>query len=133
MDAFATATDLTGDPNAGQVGWLSAAQAALLDSEDVGRLLMRATEVVAEHVTVGFMVDVDGNPSDDDVKAVLRDACCAQVEQWLEVGEDNDVAGYRRDTAMSVGGLNLSALPDVLAPRARRVLRLAGMNSAMAY
>jgi hypothetical protein len=133
VDAFATVTDLTGDATAGTAGWLSAAQAALLDSNDAARILERATEVVAEAVTTGYYTDDLGNPTDDTVIEALRKACCAQVEQWLEVGEENDIAGYSRSATMSVGGLNLSELPSILAPRARRILRLAGLTGAVAY
>ena len=132
MRAYATPADLAGDPDTGQVPWLSAAQLALL-GDDAPRVLQRATEVIAENVTVGYFVDVDGNPTEGYVIAALRDACCAQIEQWMEVGEDNDIAGYPSSTFISGGGLSVNRLPPVLAPRARRVLRLAGLQSAVAW
>lgn len=97
------------------------------------RLIARASEVIAEHVTAGWALDALGDPADPDVKEALRDATCAQVEQWLEVGEENDIAGYSRAAAMGVGGMSLSSLPTILAPRARRILRLAGLNGAVAW
>lgn len=124
MRPYATPEDLS--------AWLPPSQAESLGG-DTDRLILRATEVIAEHVTTGYTVDTAGDPAIDPVREALRDACCAQIEQWLEVGEENDVAGYSRATAMSSGGLNLSSLPAILAPRARRILRLAGLNSAAAY
>jgi hypothetical protein len=97
------------------------------------RLLKRATEVVADHVTTGYSITDAGDPSDPVIIQVLKDACCAQVEQWLEVGEENDIAGYPRAASVSVGGLNLSALPSVLAPRARRILRRGGLTVTVAW
>lgn len=132
MQPFATVADLAGQ-SPGQVApWLTADQLAMI-AGDEARILARATEVVAEHVTTGWALDTAGNPADADVKTALRDATCAQVEQWLEVGEENDVAGYSRATSMGSNGLNLSSLPSILAPRARRALRLAGLTGAVAY
>lgn len=132
MRPFATATDLAGTTSPGQVAWLSADQLAELGA-DADRMLLRATEVVAEAVTTGWALDTAGDPAVAEVKEALRDACCAQVEQWLEVGEENDVAGYSRATALGVGGVNVSSLPSILAPRARRILRLAGLNGSVAW
>lgn len=130
MNAFATLADLAGD--SGRVRWLSDDQLALI-AGDEERILMRATEVIADATTTGYYVDGDGNATDSDVIAALRDATCAQCEQWLEVGEENDIAGYSRASTMSVGGVNVSSLPAILAPRARRILRLAGLMQAVAY
>lgn len=133
MTAFATAADLAGDPDTGQVPWLSAAHLEQL-GDDVERVLQRASEVVAEAATAGYLADLDGAPVHTWDADALRDATCAQVEQWLEVGEENDIAGYSRGTSIGVaGGLNLSALPSILAPRARRILRAAGLVGARAW
>lgn len=121
MRPYATAADLT--------AWLPSGSEVV----DADRLILRATEVVAEHVTTGYALDTAGDPAVTEVAAALRDATVAQVEQWLEVGEENDVAGYPRTTAMSSSGMNLSALPAILAPRARRILRLAGLTGAVIY
>lgn len=123
MDAFATADDLT--------AWLPAD--VLAELGDTTRILMRATEVIQEAAATGYYIDPDGNPVDDRDKQALRDACCAQVEQWCEVGEENDIAGYPRTTTMGTGGLTVSALPATVAPRARRILRQAGLGQARAW
>lgn len=122
MAAFATAEDLGAFlPEGAEVA-------------DVDRLLLRASEVVADAATSGYLTDLDGAPVQTWVAEALRDATCAQVEQWLEVGEENDIAGYGRTTSIGIaGGLSLSALPSVLAPRARRILRAAGLSGGRAW
>lgn len=81
---------------------------------DAARLLDRATEVIDEVVVAPYPTD------DEDVAAALADAVCAQVEFWIEVGEEHDVAGQRG--SISVDGLSIAQLPGTLAPRARRAL-----------
>lgn len=125
MSPYATPGDLA--------GWLTADQLAQIAAGDDTRLLDRATELVADAAVAGYAVDTTGAPSDATVAGALRDACCAVVEQWLEVGEENDISGYSRATTLSVGGLNVSLLPAVLAPRARRILRTAGLTRAVAW
>lgn len=131
MLPYATADDLAGTSTPGQVAWLSTDQLTAL-GDDTDRMMLRATELIAEHASAGYVTDATGLPVYDEIKAALRDATCAQVEQWLEVGEENDIAGYSRATSMSVG-INLSSLPSILAPRARRILRMAGLLYARAW
>lgn len=125
MNPYAILTDLT--------AWLPASTAAALDPADAPRLLQRASEAVADAVTAGYAVDSSGNPSDPVIAAALRDATCAQVEQWLEVSEENDIAGYPSNTLLSGGGLSQNRLPPTLAPRARRILRSEGLTASRAY
>lgn len=66
-----------------------------------------------------------GLPTDPDVAAVLRYATCAQVEQWAEVGEHNDVDGLA-GTQSGAGGWTGQRAP-ALAPRAARLLLTAGL------
>lgn len=120
MEAFATVADLA----TFGVTWAG---------DDVDRVLTRASEVIADHVTTGYYTDGTGAPTDTDVAAALRDATCAQVEQWVEVGEENDIAGYPTDTFLSGGGISTNRLPPVLAPRARRILRNAGLLGVVAF
>lgn len=131
MPTFATYGDLAGTAP-GQVPWLPADILTSIEA-DAPRLLARASEVIAEAVTTGYSVDLDGNPYDTTVADALRNATCAQVEQWMEVGEENDIAGYHRSTAVSTQGLSLAGLPASLAPRARRILRAAGLMWARTY
>lgn len=126
MRPLATPADLT--------AWLPADGTITVPTgPEAERLILRASETVAEHATVGWTVDTLGDPDVTEVREALRDATCAQVEQWLEVGEENDIAGYPRGTAMGMGSMNLSRLPSILAPRAKRILRTAGLTGAVAY
>ncbi|SNR33080.1 hypothetical protein [Blastococcus mobilis] len=124
MGAFATAADLS--------AWLPPGQAESL-GDDTDRILARASELVAEAATSGWPVDAQNLPALAEDRATLRDATLAQVEQWLEVGEENDIAGYSRATSMGPNGLSVSSLPAILAPRARRILRSAGLTGGRAY
>lgn len=113
--AYATEADLT--------AWLAAGTVV----DDADRLLQRASELLDDTVTSGFAVDtVTDLPTDTDVAAAMRDACCAQVEYWLEVGEDHDVVGLA-GTSVTIGHLTLAKLPAKVADRARRILRNAGL------
>ncbi len=116
--AYATEDDLAG---------YVAAAAGL---EDASRLLTRASELLDDKVRASFEVDDDTNlPTHTGVAAALRDATCAQVEFWLEVGEEHDVEGLA-GRQVSIQGLSLAALPPELAPRAQRILRTAGLLNA---
>jgi hypothetical protein len=100
---------------------------------DADRILQRASEIVA-FSTIGLYsgywhtVTVD-DPHDTFTEG-LRDATCAQVEFWLEVGEEHDIVGLTG--AVTSGRLFLSKLPQQLAPRARRFLLGAGLLHARA-
>lgn len=99
---------------------------------DPDRVLQRASEVVAEasrfqSETVWHVVDVD-NPADKYTDA-LRDAACAQVEFWLEFGEEHDVVGLQGSVGLSK--LQISELPGLIGPRAWRFLKQVGLASAM--
>lgn len=96
---------------------------------DADRLLRRASELLDDEVLARYSVDPDGLPTDPDVAGAMRDAACAQVEYWATVGEDHDIEGLA-GTGVSVGHLRVDRLPPVLAPRARRILRAAGMLSS---
>jgi len=100
--------------------FLSAANVDALEPDEIPRILERATETVDDHVFGCFEIDSETQlPTDTDVAAALRDAVCAQVEFWLDVGEEHDVEGIRGQT--SIGGTTWN-LPGTLAPRARRFL-----------
>lgn len=104
-------------------GWLAGGDLPAPTGAAATRLLERASTLVSAKVVSGYPVDEAGLPTETEVAAALRDATCAQVEQWLSVGEDNDIDGYPRDTAVSGGGVAVSRRPSRLAPRARDILR----------
>jgi hypothetical protein len=92
---------------------------------DAERLLRRASERVDSLVTAGFAVDSDGIPTDAGTARALRDACCAVVEFWMEVGEENDLDGLA-GTPVSGGGVTGRRAP-ANSVRAIRILRKAGL------
>lgn len=93
--------------------------------EDAQRLLERASDRVDDFVLAGFGLDpITQLPRDEKVAWALADATCAQVEFWLEVGEEHDVDGIRGD--ISVPGVAYPS-PPTLAPRARSVLTRASL------
>lgn len=119
--AHATTVDLIGDDETD--GFLSQAYVELVDPDDIARLLLRASELVDGAVRQPYTTDDDGLATDTDIAAALRDATCAQVEQWVEVGEENAVDGLA-GTQRSVGG---GVRAPELAPRALRILLNAGL------
>lgn len=91
------------------------------------RMLERASELLDEKVRRPFDVDtVTSLPTDPDVATAMEQACCAQVEYWSEVGEESDIGG-EFDRPIGVGHLTMGHMPPELAPRAKRILRLAGL------
>lgn len=102
--AHATTTQLA--------AWLGVVEGDLVS--DAARLLDRATEVIDEAVVAPY------DDTDSDVLEALADATCAQVEFWLEIGEEHDISGQRGE--IETEGLRIRRLPGTLAPRARRAL-----------
>jgi len=114
-------------------GYLEGGAAAV--PGDAARLLARASELVDDHiVTAVYDVDANGQPTDVDVAAALRDATCAQVEFWLAGDEEDDILGPTQGVSlagmqMQYGAGDNRATPMYLAPRAARFLRKAGLLS----
>jgi hypothetical protein len=94
--------------------------------EDLDRLLEQASTVIDDNTrTAIYDVDDDDLPTDTDVIAAFRDATCAQVEFWITSDEEDDILGPV--DSVSLGGV--SAKGRELAPRAARILRVAGLYS----
>lgn len=123
--AHATTADLE--------AWLTGSGFTAPTGDEAEHLLARASDLVDEKVVAWYAVDGAGLPVETEVRNALRDATCAQVEQWLSVGEDNDVDGYPRDTGVGTNGVSLSARPSRLAPRARAQLNKAGLLTTRAW
>ncbi len=93
---------------------------------DAERLLARASSHVDYYTHAHYNVDDDtGLATDDEVAAALRDATCAQVEQWIEAGEHNAIDGLA-SMQMSSGG-HSGYRPPPLAPRAHQFMANAGL------
>lgn len=106
------------------IAWLPADQTP---DGDLARLIKRASELVDSYVRAEYPVDTTGAPTGDDVTEALRDAVCAQIEQWCEVSEANSIDGLA-GTQISVDGYSGPRAPD-LAPRAHGILKNAGLLS----
>ena len=92
--------------------------------EDAERLLERASELVDQLILAENDVEKYGD--------TLRDATCAQVEWWVETGDELGVSSSMRSISLGSFSADLGrnqqqgGLPAI-APRARRVLSRAGL------
>lgn len=62
------------------------------------------------------------------ILAALSNATCAQVEFWLEVGEEFDVASLGSGASVQAGRVQVNRLPNFIGRRAARILREAGFS-----
>lgn len=114
--------------------WVGTSQTLPTDTEQ-DRLLERASQDIdLLLITAVYDVDSGGNPTDSDVAEALSDATCAQVEWWLEIGDEMGAASAWDDVAIGSvrlgrgngsGGDGASTPP--VAPRAAQRLQLAGL------
>lgn len=95
------------------------------DADEVTRLLERASDLLDD-------ATFQASAADDltaEQTGHLADATCAQVESWLEWGEDQAIVGFSGQ--VSIRSLQIANLPPVLSPRARVHLRKADLLSTM--
>ena len=97
--------------------------AAVAEAE---RLLARASRTVDRAVRAQYPTDDNGAPTIAELTAALRDATCAQYEQWLEVSEANEIDGLA-GSQIAVAGYSGPRAPRI-APRAFDVLHLVGLT-----
>ena len=104
--------------------WINATPPANAD-----RLLLRASDLIDFAVTTSFAIDEDTGLATDEEEcgyaAALRDATCAQVEQWIMSGEVNDIDGMAGQQ-VTVGGMSVTR-PKRIAPRSIQLLNMAGL------
>lgn len=115
----------------GGSGYGATAPAVTIDPPtDLSRLLERASELLDDYLrSAVYPVDVDGLPTETDDIAALGDATCAQVEFWMAGDEEDDVLGPLVD--LTIGAVKATPqVPLVLAPRAARILRAAGLYNS---
>lgn len=102
------------------------------------RLLARATRKIDELCrTAIYPVDDEGMPLDPAVAAALRDATCAQVEWWAEIGDETGsgavsaLAGAQIGTVRLPGSGGGSSTGGSMqyAPEAISILTAAGLTS----
>lgn len=109
------------------VTWVGAGQTLPVTAE-VTRLIRNAC-IVLDANLIGFVypTDVNLNPTDAATIQAFNDATCAQVEYWIENGDEfgdgNNIASY------SIEGASVTFRKPVpkLAPKAADVLRIAGI------
>jgi hypothetical protein len=94
--------------------------------EDANIVLQKASEVIDE-ATLGraqsaYDDDVDG---DYGWRVVLSNAVCDQVEFWLEVGEEHDVASLRG--SLVAGRVQIHPVAGKVGDRAKRTLMMGGL------
>lgn len=93
---------------------------------EVDKLVARAGDLI-DYATMGRVDSELVAHTDAVAKAV-----CAQVESWLEVGDDADLSAMPQ--SFSIGSFSMTQGTDLqssspLAPRARRILVTAGLMS----
>jgi hypothetical protein len=101
---------------------LSPGYVAPLDA-DAAKMLVKASELI-DYATQG-RAQFQWVNGDADVKQLLSDATCDQVEYWLEAGEEHDVLGLQG--TLVAGRLQVQKLPPILGKRALRTLIRAGL------
>lgn len=95
--------------------------------DNAEQLLAKASELIDE-ATLGraFLAwDFEEDETLTPMRDVLLQAACDQVEFWLEVGEEHDVAGLRG--SLVAGRLQVHPVPYLLGARAKRTLFNGGL------
>jgi hypothetical protein len=109
------------------VAWVGAGQTLPVTAE-ITRLIRDAC-IVIDEALIGFVYpsDVNLNPTDAATIQAFNDATCAQVEWWVETGDEfgdgTNIASYSIEGA----SVTFRKAPPRLAPRAEEVLRVAGI------
>lgn len=115
--------------------YIGASQTLPSDAEQT-RLLARAQELVDDAVVAWYSTDsATGIPTDDVIAGTLRDATCAQVEAWLQMGEAVDIESWPKGTtgaSYRMGRVAVAGPPEKLAPRALRILSSEGLTQGLA-
>lgn len=92
---------------------------------DIDRLLTQATHLV-DYVTLN-QIDI----TDAHHEQAAQDATCAQVEYWINHGEDEEfspaIKSYQKSKVSVTYAGNPQSIPPKLCERAKRHLLLAGL------
>ena len=117
MAVYATVSDLTAR--------LSAAY-DVPDTAVAEKLLVRASEIIDWATLNRAQIFYEDDPDDDlGWRTTLKNATCDQVEFWLEVGEEHDVASMRGSIVS--GRLQIHPTPPRLGDRAKQTLINGGL------
>ena len=106
------------------------------------KLLVRASRRI-DSVLIGayYATDTNGLPTDATVVAALRDAVCAQVEWWDEVGDTTGTGAGGAWSTVSIGKVSLGAGSGGDAPPSKarvspavyEILQVAGLHPLSPY
>jgi hypothetical protein len=106
-----------------------AAYPSLTDDDTALKLILKASELIDEHSLgrsqVAYDVEEGVAPDPTPYRSALARAVADQVEFWLEVGPEHDVAGLKG--SLVAGRLQVHPVANTLAPRAKRTLMNAGL------
>lgn len=109
-----------------------AAESTTLPTEPEATRILTSASKTIERATKSAIYATDGNgyPTDAAVRQAFADATCAQVEWWLETGDETGSAGQYQN--VSIGSVSLArgsgAVPgQQLAPKAATELDGAGV------
>lgn len=106
-----------------------AAYPDLVDDDALDDLILKASELIDEHSLNRALVAYDSEEltTEKPYRATLMRATADQIEFWLEVGTEHDVAGLKGSVV--AGRLQIHPVANTLAPRAKRTL----MNGGLYY
>ena len=122
LAAYATVADYTSYSGAAPTG----------PQSTYDRALTTASTLIDELPLATFDVDDAGAPTDSDVAETLAEACCAQVQCWVELGNGSlDQSAFRLAPLgpVSAGGVTVP-VPRRYAPAALSALRRVGLLHA---
>ncbi len=117
-DSFATVSELE--------AYLSPAYTMPADATAL-KLLARASEVIDFYSFGRAQRVVDTVDAPAALLTSLSDATCAQVEFWLETGEEHDVLGLPKGSSLQGGRVQVQRMPGQLGQRAKRTLLSTGL------
>ena len=125
MATYATSTDF---PDHVQSEYLTSPDIAA--EADLDFLLVRASEIIDEATLYRSARAYEDEVELDDedvtvVRVALAKAACEQVEFWLEVGPEHDIAGLRG--SLVAGRIQVHPVAGRLGPVPMRTLREAGL------
>lgn len=86
---------------------------------DATRQLQRASELL-DYTTMGRTTATENADA-------AKSATMAQVEFWMEAGEESDIYGAKNFRSHSIGGISIQGRISELAPRAKRILSVEGL------
>lgn len=102
---------------------------SLIPPTDLQRLLDRASDLIdAALITAVYAIDSNGNPTDTNDIATLKNACCAQVEWWLITDKEFGLPLGTASLNLAHGGAEQNASPGPIQSSSWAMPRSFGRN-----